>query len=103
MDLHLDFSNGRMSGGGNDDVGRFAVQGHYEAKGGECTFKKTYVGAHTVFYSGFGEEKGIWGTWHIGPLFRGGFHIWPRKSGQGEETSIPEEVVVPVKTTAKAS
>jgi hypothetical protein len=102
MDLQLEFGNGRMSGGGNDDVGRFAIQGQYDAKGGECTFNKTYIGAHTVVYSGFGEENGIWGTWEIRPLFRGGFHIWPRRSGQGDETSIPEEVVMPVTTEAPA-
>lgn len=86
MDLHLLFQGGRMSGDGNDDLGRFLIQGAYDDGSGECHWTKTYIGAHDVFYRGFREGKGIWGTWEIGPLSHGGFHIWPKGESMGAET-----------------
>jgi len=85
MSLHLSFAGGRMSGDGNDDVGRFLIQGRYDAASLECHWTKTYPGSHDVFYRGFREGKGIWGTWEIHDGCRGGFHIWPRAAGEGEE------------------
>src|SRR5580765_6687119 len=84
MDLHLEFSNGAVTGEGNDDVGAFLIKGRYDAAAGECHWTKTYVGAHDVFYRGFREGKGIWGTWEIGVFSRGGFHIWPLGESEGE-------------------
>lgn len=85
MDLHLDFAGGIMSGEGNDDVGAFVIKGRYDTATRECYWTKTYVGAHDVFYRGFREGKGIWGTWEIGHFSHGGFHIWPRNAGEGME------------------
>jgi len=85
MDLHLAFANGSMSGDGNDDVGRFLIKGRYDSSNRECYWTKTYVGRHDVYYRGFREGKGIWGTWEIKLWGHGGFHIWPRGTGQGEE------------------
>jgi hypothetical protein len=87
MDLHLNFANGSMSGDGTDDVGKFLIKGRYNSATLECHWTKTYVGAHDVFYKGFREGKGIWGTWEIGILNHGGFRIWPRNAGEGEEQS----------------
>ncbi|MBI4664665.1 MAG: hypothetical protein HY735_38240 [Verrucomicrobia bacterium] len=84
MDLHLTFTNGQMTGEGNDDVGPFFIRGRYDAEALECHWTKTYPGSHDVFYRGFREGKGIWGTWEIRADFRGGFHIWPRNAGEGE-------------------
>ena len=91
MDLHLEFSNGVMSGDGNHDVGRFLIKGKYDKAGGECTFHKKYVGVHDVSYRGFREGKGIWGVWEIGIFAHGGFHIWPLQSGKGEEEVVAGE------------
>jgi len=96
MDLNLTFTKGSMSGDGNDDVGRFLIKGRYFTDTRECHWTKTYVGAHDVFYRGFREGKGIWGTWEIGTVCRGGFHIWPRAEGEGElesETATESEPV----------
>jgi len=91
MDLDLTFVAGKMSGDGNDDVGSVKVRGDYSAQTLECSWTKTYLGAHSVFYRGFREGKGIWGAWDIGPLNHGGFHIWPKRAGEGEgETSVAE-------------
>jgi hypothetical protein len=84
MELQLTFANGNMSGDGIDDIGRFLIKGRYDAGSRECHWTKTYVGSHDVFYRGFREGKGIWGTWEIGILAHGGFHIWPRGVGEGE-------------------
>jgi hypothetical protein len=84
MDLRLTFANGNMSGDGMDDIGRFLIKGRYDTASRECYWTKTYVGAHDVFYRGFREGKGIWGTWEITIQDHGGFHIWPRQAGEGE-------------------
>lgn len=100
MDLNLTFANGQMSGDGNDDIGRFLVRGRYDTTNRECYWTKSYIGAHDVFYRGFREGKGIWGTWEIGIWGHGGFHIWPRASGAGEAESEEAAVEEPVDAMA---
>ena len=85
MDLGLTFANGGISGEGNDDVGLFFISGRFDVSTlptAECYWTKTYAGAHNVFYHGFREGKGIWGTWEISSDARGGFHIWPRANAK---------------------
>jgi hypothetical protein len=96
MDLHLNFASGILSGDGSDDVGRFRIKGRYDAGARQCHWTKSYLGAHDVFYQGYREGKGIWGTWEIGKRFRGGFHIWPRESGEGEIKAEIIELAEPV-------
>jgi hypothetical protein len=106
MELSLTFANGNMSGDGVDDVGRFLIKGRYDAATCECYWTKSYVGAHDVFYRGFREGKGIWGTWEITIQYHGGFHIWPRQAGEGEErveTTAVEEPVDAIATQAIGS
>jgi len=101
MELRLTFANGNMSGDGIDDIARFLIRGRYDAGSRECYWTKRYVGAHDVFYRGFREGKGIWGTWEIGILSHGGFHIWPRSAGEGNaatETAASEEPVDAIAT-----
>ncbi len=96
MDLQLEFSHGRMTGTGNDDIGRFLIRGRYDVTTRECYWTKTYVGAHDVFYRGFREGKGIWGTWEITIQFHGGFHIWPQKAGEGGAETEAATLTEPV-------
>ncbi|SPE54328.1 conserved hypothetical protein [Verrucomicrobia bacterium] len=91
MELQLTFAAGSMSGDGADDVGRFLIKGRYDAASLECYWTKSYLGAHDVFYRGFREGKGIWGKWEIGPLFHGGFHIWPRGAGEAAGVAAAEQ------------
>jgi hypothetical protein len=100
MDLALTFANGLMSGDGADDIGRFLIKGRYDTVNCECYWTKTYVGAHDVFYRGFREGKGIWGTWEITIQQHGGFHIWPRAAGRGEEHAESAETAAPVDAIA---
>ena len=85
MDLALTFTKGVLSGDGVDDIGRFLIKGRYDTASRECYWTKSYLGAHDVFYRGFREGKGIWGTWEITIQYHGGFHIWPRGAAEGEE------------------
>jgi hypothetical protein len=103
MDLHLTFANGLLTGDGNDNIGLFRIKGKYDAASLECHWTKTYIGAHDVFYRGFREGKGIWGTWEISILAHGGFHIWPRRPGEAEEEAEREEQTEPVDAIAKGS
>jgi len=96
MEMNLTFAHGFIAGEGNDDVGRFFIKGRYEADTRECHWIKSYVGAHDVFYRGFREGKGIWGTWEIAIRYHGGFHIWPRGAGEGDWQKEASEQVQPV-------
>ncbi len=101
MDLALTFANGIVSGDGTDDIGRFLIKGRYDAAKRECYWTKNYVGAHDVYYRGFREGKGIWGTWEITIQWHGGFHIWPRGAGEGEEHAESAEAEAPVTAIGK--
>jgi hypothetical protein len=83
-----------------DDVGRFLIKGRYDAASHECYWTKSYVGAHDVFYRGFREGKGIWGTWEITIRDHGGFHIWPRQMGEGDRVAAEAGVEEPVDAIA---
>ena len=100
MELQLTFSNGAMTGDGADDVGRFLIKGRYDAASRECYWTKTYLGAHDVFYRGFREGKGIWGTWEINIQYHGGFHIWPRQAGEGNAHAETAALVEPADAIA---
>jgi hypothetical protein len=100
MQLHLTFANGVISGDGNDDIGRFLIKGRYDCQVSECYWTKTYVGSHDVFYRGFREGKGIWGTWEIGILNHGGFHIWPKQARDSIQPTESELAAEPVDAIA---
>ncbi len=64
----------------------------------ECHWTKTYVGAHDVFYKGFREGKGIWGTWEIQEVSRADFSSGPSARRGGERSKargrgVPSELV----------
>ena len=107
----LSFANGKITGEGNDDIGVFTIKGGYDEVTRECHWIKTYAGSHDVHYRGFREGKGIWGTWEITIFDHGGFHIWPRQAGEGEQQAqtIPEPLdaiptsTPPVDTDARSS
>jgi hypothetical protein len=99
MDLILEFRDGHIAGEGADGIGLFGIDGRYYPKEGECNWIKTYFGRHSVEYSGFREQKGIWGTWTIGPT-KGGFHIWPIGEGATlEKLRAEAEDEFPVRIT----
>ena len=97
MELHLTFRSGEVTGEGRDWVGEFIVRGRYNTADGRCHWSKRYVGKHDVFYNGFNEGKGIWGTWDM-PEFadRGGFHIWPEGMADPTTQHLTEAVDLPV-------
>ena len=106
MELILTFHDGNLTGEGRDRVGTFLVRGRYSTDDGKCYWTKRYVGKHDVFYQGYNEGRGIWGTWEIDvPPMRGGFHIWPvgmgdptrpRKAAEADVPAEAEPVGVPV-------
>ena len=99
QDLVLNFRSGVLSGSGGDSVGAFSIRGSYDVESREVTWTKKYLGAHDVYYRGFREIKGIWGTWEI-EGFRSGFHIWPRSEGEAEAIATSEKSEVPVEARA---
>ncbi|MFO0970058.1 MAG: hypothetical protein U0793_31285 [Gemmataceae bacterium] len=100
MELILAFSAGTMTGEGRDRVGEFLIRGRYEVETGRCRWTKRYVGKHDVFYKGYGEGKGIWGTWEIPATavshgYKGGFYIWPEGLADPSGDTLKEEAPVP--------
>jgi hypothetical protein len=100
MDLHLTFRQSEMKGEGRDRIGRFDLIGRYNLVDGKCYWTKRYVGKHDVFYQGFNEGKGIWGTWEIpgadaSSHQRGGFHIWPEGMPDPSQQQLTEEAELP--------
>jgi len=103
MELQLTFANGVMSGDGSDDVGCFLIKGRYDTGNAECHWTKSYIGAHDVFYRGFRQGKGIWGTWEITVHDHGGFQIWPKGmvGGEGDERTEASEKPEPAEAIGK--
>ncbi|MEZ0227008.1 MAG: hypothetical protein ACAI25_00160 [Planctomycetota bacterium] len=95
MDLRLDFKSARITGSGVDDIGRFAISGHYDVETLKCTWKKTYLGAHTVLYDGAYDLGSIYGMWTL-PSTKGGFRIWPGARGEGEARYVEAAEDAPV-------
>ncbi len=89
QDLVLSFAKGVLSGSGHDSLGGFTIRGRYDVASKEVTWHKRYAGQYDVYYRGFREIKGIWGTWELGSFDRGGFHIWPE--GEGNLSLAREE------------
>lgn len=102
MELDLTFQQGTLTGAGRDWVGHFVIRGRYTLEDGKCHFHKRYLGKHDVFYDGYNEGKGIWGTWEIsadqnfGVPVRGGFHIWPKAMGDPTGEYLAEQADAPV-------
>jgi hypothetical protein len=97
MDLHLTFKDGTVSGECRDWVGHSLIRGNYSTVDGRCHWIKRFPGRHHIYYIGFNEGKGIWGTWEIPPAinssltWRGGFHIWPEGMADPSETNLSAE------------
>jgi hypothetical protein len=86
-----------MKGDGRDWVGELVIDGRYDLADGKCSWTKKYVGKHDVFYEGYNEGKGIWGSWEIAARVRlhGGFHIWPEGMGDPSDDHLVEEAEPP--------
>ena len=105
MELRLTFSHGTLTGEGRDRVGPFLVRGQYTVADGRCHWTKRYLRAHDVYYHGFNEGKGIWGTWEIppeqgGPV-HGGFHIWPEGTPDPTQPHLAEAAELPAAPEGK--
>lgn len=101
MDLHLIFRNGILDGEGRDWVGKFLFKGRYSVEDGRCHWTKTYIGKHSIFYKGFNEGKGIWGTWEYEANWKGGFYIWPIAMGDPTQQKLAEALEAPVEVEAE--
>ncbi|HXD78026.1 MAG TPA: hypothetical protein VN616_09485 [Puia sp.] len=97
MAMTLEFAGGHITGSGSDPVGAYTWTGTYDTKAETCALTKRYAGAHSVEYSGYADENGIWGKWSIRKMAAGAFHIWPKKSEMGagaeEEEQNSKEVM----------
>ena len=103
MELLLTFRQEGMTGEGRDKVGAFLIRGRYTVADGKCHWHKRYIDGHDVFYQGYGEDKGIWGTWELHPrevygLVKGGFYIWPERLADPTQSTLSAEADVPAPT-----
>lgn len=98
MRLELAFANGRVTGSGSDDVGRFTVDGGFDAEGVRVWWRKDYAGAHTVWYDGARDgarSRVVYGAWRIAGYDPGGFRIW-RGDEDADVVVAAERVAEPV-------
>jgi hypothetical protein len=101
QEMILTFHRGEIDGEGRDMVGKFHIRGFYSTEDGKCRWTKRYVGRHDVFYQGFNEGKGIWGTWEIPPTeatlqLKGGFHIWPEGMADPTGSALSAHAETPI-------
>ena len=103
-DLNLRFADGLVEGSGVDCVGPFDLRGHYDLETGQCSMRKTYLDAHSVYYEGRNDDDGlwIWGTWRLA-LDRGGFHIWPKGVDDPTQRRLHAEQDLPVEELEAAA
>jgi hypothetical protein len=97
MTLQMKFGKGRLHGTGEDQIGPFQIQGHYDPDD-QVRFTKRYP-YHKVRYEGRWDGASIAGTWTIndwGYRDRGEFEIWPLKDD--EERAIRHEELESVQT-----
>ena len=94
MKLSLTFSrNGGISGDGVDDVGPFTIDGVFEFGSNKASWTKSYIGRHSVEYSGLYDGRSICGNWTLG-MGSGGFWIWPSalEEAEGEVIEVQEPI-----------
>ena len=60
----LKFTQGKITGEGEDVVGQFTINGDIQPSG-ELQFVKQYVGQHSVLYKGLRTYDIIRGNWSI--------------------------------------
>jgi hypothetical protein len=84
MSLTLSFSReGRIEGDGVDDIAQFVIVGRFDCATSIANWTKTYIGRHSVAYSGVYCQKIICGDWTLSHL-TGGFWIWPKSQSSTE-------------------
>ncbi len=98
MSFALTFNNRIVTGSGIDNVAHFIWRGSYDTEKLRCWMQKRYP-SHTVFYDGYVDQNGIWGTWEIAPHDHGGFHIWPKGLSEGfaleDKETVPNSIRFP--------
>jgi hypothetical protein len=98
MRLGLTFSRkGNISGDGFDDIGPFTIDGVFEFGSNKASWTKSYIGRHSVEYSGLYDGRSICGNWTL-VMGSGGFWIWPsaleETEGEAIEVQEPIEILV---------
>jgi hypothetical protein len=63
--LELAFAQGRMSGTGDDEIGKFLIFGEYDEDQNTGAWLKQYLGKHQVYYGGEMSNGRIRGRWFI--------------------------------------
>jgi len=96
MRMSLEFTpDGKIRGEGVDDIARFVIDGRLNGATSEANWTKTYVGMHSVEYSGIYSQRTICGNWTL-IQFTGGFWIWPEVVAQSERAGAQAELEHPV-------
>lgn len=100
MRLNLAFTiDGSIHGDGIDDIAAFVIEGRFDGARSAARWTKTYVGLHTVEYSGLYCQRVICGDWTLGAA-TGGFWIWP--AGLEQSVEAQSEVGEPLQVFESA-
>ena len=63
--MELVFADGKLDGVGEDEIGKFRIQGHYSDTLCEAAWIKTYIDRHVVVYKGVRKGLEISGYWRL--------------------------------------
>jgi hypothetical protein len=75
MRVTLRFDDNRIEGEGDDCIGPFTFQGHYDTHG-NVSMVKQYIGQHRLSYQGTYDGEGtIFGRWVYSPSWTGAFAL----------------------------
>ncbi len=97
MHLYMDCNEiGVIKGEGIDYVGPWTLAGQFSPANKLCTWTKSYVNRHNVYYEGILGENGIAGDWRIRQFLRGRFHIWPESMRHLYENYLHNGIPIPV-------
>ncbi len=85
QDMELTFHDGVIRGAGWDSIGEFVIKGCYDLASREVRWTKKYADMPNVYFRGFREGVGIWGTYQSPGKKRAGFHVWPQPGTRSKQ------------------
>ena len=90
MQLTLRLGDGLIDGEGDDCIGPFTFQGHYDSRG-KVVMVKQYIGKHSLIYEGDYDGEGtIFGQWSYSPLWTGAFALQLEAADIDAEEAVVE-------------
>ena len=87
--LHLEFTDGKITGTSRDSDGAYTLIGSYSIKDGTVTLVKSYKGERAVQHEGEAYQGWIMGRWRKRMTdARGLWRIWPLDKDKADSVTL---------------